>query len=405
MEVVLIAALLFILPTAAAFGISPGKKVFDFTPGGSVEGEVTLFNTESRPLSLLVQAEGELASSVTLDNSNVVLQPGESKIIHYTLHFPERLERPGTYTVFLIAKERSLEKQDGSPNEVKVSAVTAVASVIEVRVPYGGKIIDALFYIPPIDPYQPVLIKAQVTNVGDKPIKKIGFTAAITDREGTRVTTLRSDEKKLAPRERTDLLAIWDPQVAYGEYRAALTLFYDGNKQETATDIIIGTFLLESTSLAVKHFVFNQEAILVVDIKNNAHEQIIGTLEISITDKKSYSQNLEPTTLKLAPSEIQQVKQQWNIQGLAPAKYYGKLILGAKGRTSERKFIIILSEQGIETTFEQFNQLTGKSILLSPADAVSSGSSLTPVLLLSLVALFLLVLFVYLLKKRKPPSF
>ncbi|MBS3144170.1 hypothetical protein J4208_01150 [Candidatus Woesearchaeota archaeon] len=390
----------------SAFAIAPGKTVLEFTPNAVAQQEILLFNTEQQTLTLTLEAIGDLAPYIKLSKTQVTLTPDTSVMIPYTLRLPSGFPQSGSITGMIVAHQTSKTFSGDSSEIVRVGAVASVASLIQVNVPYQGRTLEASVYVAPTDAYQPVEFLAQAKNVGTNDISSLQMRIAIYDTENHLLTTLSSEEQKLASGKRTDIVTVWDPHILYGDYHAVITFLYNGRKQETALDFTVGRFPVELTDLRIEHFVFGSQTNIMLLLTNKESRDISVITNITLQeDSLQYSTSLDSQTLTLLSEQDKLLLFTWNLTDVALGTYQGEVSLTIEDTTAVRNFYITLTPEGASASFAPVQSITGQIIFLDPTTDPSRSNfsaTLVLVILIVLVNIFLFGFWYY--RRRKKAS-
>ena len=408
----LIAGMVFLvylsLPASvSAFAIAPGKTILEFTPNTIAEQEIFLFNTKQEPLTLTLEATGDLAPYIQISKTQITLAPSTSITIPYTLRLPAGFPQSGNIMGMIIAHQTPKTFSDNSANIVRVGAVVGVASTIQVNVPYQGRTLEASVHVPFTDSYQPVTFLAQAKNVGTDDISNLRMQIAIYDTEDTLLTTLSSEEKKLETGKRTDIVVVWDPHILYGDYHAVITFLYNGRKQESALDFTVGKFPVELTDLRIEHFVFGSQADIAALLTNKIDRDITATASITLQDASAYySTSLDAQTITLLSKQDKLLLFPWKLTNVALGAYKGKVSLTTEKTTAVRNFYITLTPEGASATFANVQSLTGQTIFLEPTLDISKATFNATLVIVIIIMVVNIILFSvwYYRKRRKNHS-
>lgn len=381
---------IFFPTTVSAFAIAPGKTIIDFTPNSVAQQDIILINTEQQLLTLTLEASGDLGPYIQLSKTQITLAADTSITIPYTLRLPAGFPQSGIVTGMIIAHQAQQVSSDNVKPVIRVGAVAGVASLIQVNVPYQGRTLEARVYVAPVDAYQPVEFLAQAKNVGTNDISNLHIQIAIYDMENNLLTTLTSEEKKLAAGERADIVTVWDPHILYGDYHAAIIFLYNGRKQEIALDFTVGRFPVELTDVHIEHFTFGSQADILATLLNKETRDIPVTSAITLqeTTSPSSSISLDPQTLTLSAQQDKTLVFPWNIANITiGGRYKGTFSMTVEETTSVRTFYVTLTPEGASASFAPFSSVTGQTIFLEPAATSSSNTFKATLVIIILIAL------------------
>ena len=131
----------------SALGVAPAKKRINFEPNYEEEITLRILNNEGKDFKVVVYARGELAKYLNVDNTLINIKSDQNEVeLKYTLRLPDNFDKPGVHDAEIVI----MEFEDGFATEKENVAVTAVAAVIsrlQVRVPYPGKYAESKVHI------------------------------------------------------------------------------------------------------------------------------------------------------------------------------------------------------------------------------------------------------------------
>ena len=126
-----------------AIGISPSRKYIDYAPGLKIQVPISIINAEQKDMRVLIYAQGDLAQYITLKETLITMSKNESqKEFTLNLKLPMDMEQAGSIQAQVFALEFPSQEEAGESAKI-ITAKTAVASQIIVRVPYPGKYAEA----------------------------------------------------------------------------------------------------------------------------------------------------------------------------------------------------------------------------------------------------------------------
>ncbi|GEM_PF-2758620 len=386
-------------PSVSALGMAPGKTILDFTPNKAITKEILLVNDEQTPLTLALEATGELADYITLSQTRVTLNAGASVTIPYTVTLPQQFPHSGNFEGMIIAHQASAALP-GEKDTINIGAVVGVGSTVQVKVSYQGKALLASLTILPTAPYKPVEFLAQAQNAGDEELDTVYITALIYNLQQQQLAEISSEQQTLQMRQRANFVATWDAQVSYGEYHAVITFFYDGQRQQVPVDFVIGHFPLELLDLRVEDFIADEQALFVTTLANTLDEAVPIISKITLERDQQPALSLPEQAATLQPRGTVDLKHLWQLSQIPYGTYQGTLTLTFGDSIARRPFLVELSSTGISASLLPFNSLTGATVTLQPDSNEISPSSpwLMWVILLLLAHL---LFFVFYLRKRQ----
>lgn len=193
--------------------------------------------------------EYELASWVSYEESELVVRPGESKDLHFTVKFPENA-RPGSHMAgIFLADKASKEIKQGSSISFEIGAI------LHFRI--AGEVIDdtrirEFFTTKTIysTPYIPFTIRLE--NIGNSLARPRGIID-ITNMFGKKVASLPVNEETAAvfPKGTREFSPIWNPEdVQIGRFEAIVALSVEGANGSQTISRVLRFWILPMNILA-----------------------------------------------------------------------------------------------------------------------------------------------------------
>mgnify|MGYP001420552066 CR=1 FL=1 len=72
--------LLSIIAAASSLGVTPGRKIIDFSPNQEKELSFKIINSEDRQINLMIIVNGDLNNSFSINRNLVSIKPKEENI-------------------------------------------------------------------------------------------------------------------------------------------------------------------------------------------------------------------------------------------------------------------------------------------------------------------------------------
>ena len=129
---------LLIVSDVFALGVSPARKIIEFSPELEIEVEFNVLNSEGKDMKVVIYVEGDnLDEEIIIDNPELIFSSGElQKSVKYNIKLPEKYDEPGTHEIKIVAREIPVDKAfEGT----FVGASVAVVHIVRINVPYPGK--------------------------------------------------------------------------------------------------------------------------------------------------------------------------------------------------------------------------------------------------------------------------
>ena len=237
-------------PTTIEEKVDPGvDKQFTISVQNIGQVETTLYpsaqniigiGADQHPIySTVKDQEGyELASWITYEETSLVVQPGESKTLHFTVHFPKDAH-PGSHiaSVFLSDKPSDIQ---GSGSSIGFQ----IGSIINLRV--AGEIVEntqirEFYTTKTVYGSTPVGFTIRLENLGNVLSRPRGLID-VTNIFGKKVTSLTVNDNAAGvfPKATREFSVDWKPtDVQLGRYEAVVALAVEGvNGTQTISRLV-----------------------------------------------------------------------------------------------------------------------------------------------------------------------
>jgi len=394
---ILVGIVLFLLAFSTnilAIGISPGKTTLDFSPNSQQEISFKVLNNEKKDMDVLLYVgQSELSSIVILYDSIVSFKSEEeSKEFKYAVKFPSTIEEPGDHEMQVIA----LEIPKGSSGNNFVGATAAVATVLNVRVPYPGKYAKIDLAVSDSKIGEDMTFVVPTWNLGTDDIINAQASIDILGPTNEKIVTLNTEKKGIKSKSKTELVAKWNADVNAGKYFAVATLTYDGKTARAEKIFALGDLFIDIVDISVKDFNLGEVAKFNILIENKWNDVVTNVVpEIKISDKDGN----EVASFKGAGIDVDalskaELNAYWDTEGVKEGVYDGRAILHYSGKTTEKQLKTDVSLNGIKVSF-----------LGQTAQAVKSGGSGRNSILVTLVIILIIInigWFIYIKRIKRP---
>ncbi|GEM_PF-6140430 len=244
-----------------AIGITPAKGAITLYPGETQEYEFTAFSNEPFPqIAALVfipwrapdeapdiyKKEDKLAKYITLDKTEIPLEPTEQQQFKLKAVYPQEDLEPGNYEFALFVTQGKPKGSSG------IVALGAVRAPFNVWLKKKGKYIHA--NIPPINAKenQPTPFMLNMRSWGDEVITQAKASIEIysTNNLAAKISTVDMGFTSLEKDESKTLNGVWTPpQGTKGAYFIKAIIDYDGNTAYANRTIKIGSLNLKITDI------------------------------------------------------------------------------------------------------------------------------------------------------------
>ena len=231
---------LFVIRPAGAVSITP--LTFDITadPGQVVSNRITMFNTEPFPVGFTIEAEdftaiGEsggvaIADNVPLELSaknwlefsprSVVIEPGDSADVAFTLRVPLDADAGGKYTSIQVSSVPG-----GVPGGSAIAQKIASLLLIRVTGLVKEDLAVSSFEAPSFLENGPVLLTLRLQNNGTVHLRPAGFVF-LQNWQGNEVHRIELPQERVIPKTVRAINLAWDEKWLFGKYTANLAGVY-----------------------------------------------------------------------------------------------------------------------------------------------------------------------------------
>ncbi len=321
-----------------ALGITPGRAVFDFSPGR--EGKVTfkIINNEHKDMKVAVEVYGELNGSVKLEKKIFNFKSEDyEKETAYKFKLPDMLNGSGIHEARIVAMEIPSSEESGT----LVSATVAVATEFYVLVPYPGKYIESRIDIQESDVNETTKFFIGVSNLGTQKIGKTYVQLEIIDNKEEIIDTLVSDTKEIANNKRKDFVIEWKANADAGRYTARAKIIYDDSIASIEKKFTVGSMRIDILSVLVQDFRLGGIAKFILTAQsrwaspiNDVYANLLLYSEggTELANSRSANVNFPPLSKEILLAY-------WDTVGVEQGDYGGKITLNYMNKTDERSIM------------------------------------------------------------------
>ncbi len=387
--------LVLTLQNVSSIGITPGRTTINFESGLQKDVSFSIINSEHKDMSVVFAVRGDLADYVTLTQTySEFTKDDDSKQFTYTVNLPQKIEKPGLYTLEIAAME--------APKDIKekgtfVGATVSVVTQLYIYVPYPDKYLDA--EINTVESGGKTVFLIPVTNRGELDIVSASAIIDIYDGTETKIATIDTDTQGVKSLERKELKATWDANVNPGRYKAIVTVRYDEKVTTVLKEFNVGEMYLDVLQVNINDFNLGEIAkfdALVEnkwssDLKDAYLNIIVYNVEGEVmADFKSPTYNING----LSKSDMIAY---WDTAGVHTGTYDGKLILKYGEKSTEKNIQLKITDNSIEVV-----GLTGHVVVSGGGGFLNTTNILIGIIII-IVLMNIVWFFVIkrILKKRK----
>jgi len=391
--ILLIIVIIILANQTYALGIAPSHSDVIFEPGLEKTIQLKVINNDYKNFDAVVYAEGALAEYITIENPTISLSKDQdSKIISYKLNLPKSLEKQGLHEASIVVREIPKETKGGTT----ITASLAVASKLNVMVPYNGKYAEIKLFVTNFKQNQESNFAVEVINLGTENILEAYAIINIYDPLNNKLAATTSNKVQINSKDKEILIAKWTPEIGLGNYHAVATLMYDGLNTKDEKPFTIGIFELDIASISVNNFKLGGIAKFDILVENNWNEEIPNVFaETSVKDDKEKVY----TQFKTASADIpafgsQELNAYWDTAKVIPGSYKLDIVLNYLGQKTEKIFDIMVEYDKITAS------LVGKAIAVEEEEKPAVLKSIY-ILIFLVVILVIFNIFIYFKKVRK----
>lgn len=334
--------ILFFSTGVFSVGIAHGDTTINFEPNLVVDIPFTLRNIKSGAY-LNLSVSGDLAKYASINK----VDANGSFVV--TLKLPDKIEKPGTHTILLSAREIPNATAGGT-----IMAVTAVRVPILIKVPYPEKYVEISLDISDAKVGEPVDFTIFVVNLGEEDLTSVKATIEIYSPDGKKIATLDTEEKSIKATVKEKLNAQWMPK-SKGLYKAIATVDYDEKIAKTEKTFMVGMLYIEIIGWT-KEFQIDTINPFDIEIKSEWNDEISNVYaEIIITDEdETQIASLKTPSVDINPWEKKTVTAYWNTKGLDLWVYNANITLYYADKTTEKIVKIQIVEKLEKTRLPSF---------------------------------------------------
>jgi hypothetical protein len=338
--------MLLFAPGVFALGVSPGRTTLDFSPNLEKEISFSVTNTENKDMGIAFTVEGDLADFVTLSSKVERFSADEgSKEFSYIVNLPRGLS-PGLHEADIITTEVPAE---GVSADTTIRASVSVVTQLRVYVPYPGKYVDVNFDV--VNEEESGLIKFYLPLIsrGDEEITSVKGVIGIY-KESELVDSLETNELSLSAGEKKEILAVWNPDIAPGKYRAVAKIDYDGEKKEIEKEFNVGKENLEVLGVSVNDFKLGDVARIKIIVQNKLSDTIekaTANMEIKDSGAKEIAK-LKSEDYEIPPLRNSEMVLYWDTENLEAGEYGSELKIDFDDKFVNKQFKVDVSEDSMK---------------------------------------------------------
>ena len=384
---------LLIVSDVFALGVSPARKIIEFSPELEIEVEFNVLNSEGKDMKVVIYVEGDnLDEEIIIDNPELIFSSGElQKSVKYNIKLPEKYDEPGTHEIKIVAREIPVDKAfEGT----FVGASVAVVHIVRINVPYPGKYATTELKLGE-DTGHGVDFIVYVNNFGTQKIVSAKGIIDVYGPTNEKLTSLETGLVSVDSGARKAMNVKWDENINSGKYYAKLTVLYDGNVAEYEKVFNVGIRLVDILDIIVKNFKLGGIAKFNILVENGWPEVISDVYtDLLISEKGQEIGRFKSAAEDIPALAKEELTAFWDTAGVEEGDYDAKISLYYDDKIVEKDMKTKISFNSIS-----FSGFTGAVI----SDEVGGETSDTKILIGLVVILIIinLIWFVYFKFKKK----
>jgi len=339
---------LFVIPNAAALGITPGRTTIDFSPGLEKEIKFDILNSENKNMNVAfaVQSETEDEKIISLDNNVAHFNSEEnSKTFSYKIKLPSDMS-PGLHRLGISAIELP---EDLDSEEITVRTAISVVTQLYIYVKYPGKYLDANLDIIDEEKTNIVSFYIPVISRGEENIEQVGGIIEIYQGD-KKIKNIGTNKLSILSGERKELKAVLDSgEFSPGIYKAKIMIDYDGNKLAIEKEFEVGEEFIKVLGVSADDFQLGEVARIKILVQNKQGNKITkANAEMNVYD----SELRQVVDLKSEDYEIPELSNKeliiyWDTKDTEQGKYTSELKVNHDEKISIKNLKIDISKNSM----------------------------------------------------------
>jgi hypothetical protein len=371
-------------------GIGPVNVEIDFQPNLVSQNTVYVVNSGDYSIPIKMSVEGELADYVKLNTYDFILGPKSTPsgifYVDFTVSLPEKVEKPGTYKIWIFATENPEQT-----NTAGIGAKLRMGMPIFVYVPYPGKYVEFIprensVKIDNPNVNQTITFSIDAINRGNETIGDAKVIFSIYDPDDKSVTTFTTEGKPMPPSEKVTFTEDWlANNVRPGRYKLVTRMVYDGYRVEQTKEFLIGSPTAKIINLFYSPIVEGTIGKITADVGSEWNSRIPGMSILLEIRKGDFYTGVRSETFDLNPWQEVNITMFWDTSKIAggltaavagatisegPGEYSGNATVYYLNGTHSVPFSLTVIPKGFQFTTE--NVLIILAVVLAIIFAVSA---------------------------------
>ena len=379
--------LLSIIAVASGLGVTPGRKIIDFSSNQEKELSFRIINSEDRAMNLKIIVKGDLNNSFSVNQDLISVKAKEEKDVSYKLTLPAELN-PGTHVQEIMLMEVPDSEKGGL-----IGAIVGVITQVYVRVPYPGKYVEIELGVESAEIEQEVSFFMPITNLGQEDLEEVSAEIEVFNSNGEKVAVVLTDKSGIKIGERKEITGKWKADVAPGVYTAKATINYDGKIVNLEKQFSIGQKVLELMGVRVKSFSLGEIAKFEMSIQSKWGEELKNVYsQTNVYNNKETIADFKSPTYDVPPLSNSTFFSYWDTEGVEKGVYDASVYLIYGEKFSKKNVQFKVNSGSIETIGLGYAIYGGNT---------SSKYSTTNILIVVIIILVILNLLWFVIFRRK----
>jgi len=348
---------LVLMGSVFGVGISPGKIVVYYEPGGVEQVDFYVANFGNEPIRAKVYFKGEFNNSIDFEPQVVDLDPLEREYFSFNFSMPYGVDEPGDHVTMLVAEEMPYRSiKEGT----FIGALAAVNIPVILRVPKNGPYLTAKLYATSTSVGQPVEFRYRLDNLGNVALDNLNISIDIIDPNGTKIWEINYEDS-LGLNEIKEDRRYWDSSGSpAGSYVAILRIKYNGKTFETNTSFMLGDMFIDILNIQDEIF---SETINEFNVKlksgwNEEIKDVFIKLSIDVGEEELIfkSENFD-----IGAWKEKNVKMYVDARTILKGDYSANLMVSYNGLSNSKDFVIHVIKK--ENDYLPLILISGASII------------------------------------------
>jgi len=384
-----IVMMIIMTANARALGIAPSMKIINYDIDPQLEGQVEtvnarIINTDSRDITLKIQANGELSEYVTIPQSTIHLSSSDSeKEFTYYINLPKGLE-PGVKTLYIMASEVNLNTDNA------LGGMMTITQQVHVNVPYDGLYAEGYVSISASGPEYPVVLAINIINSGTKDIGTLKGVVAVRDTSGKTVYSENISGYNDIGAGSSFKIENNAELKDNGEYAAEYTIYYDEKNFTVSKGFTLGDYGIAVLGADVENFRIGTVARFDINISsgwNTPIEKSYGEVVIKDNDGKIVG-TARTDDVSIMPNN-NSLKAYWDTENISSGNYVIGISIHAGGAENN------IAAKEYPSTIED------DKIIIGSMPEVKNASNPYKIYIASILAVIALILIIALFRKSR----